>query len=65
MLLEEGSWDGMVQCTVREAGWAVVMRGKDFPFLCFCSFGWESFVEEGYKRKGLSVVLEGGLGEYR
>ena len=33
-------------------------RGEDFPFLCFCSFGWESFVKEGERERG----IEGGFG---
>ena len=60
MSVEEGFWDGKVQCTLREVGGAVVLRGEDFPFLCFCSFKWQSFVEEGEEIEGLTVGLEGG-----
>ena len=39
----------------------MVSRGEDFPLLCFCSFGWESFVKEGEGR----IVGRGGLGKAR
>ena len=41
MLVEEGSRDRMVRCTVREAGGAVALRGEDSSFLYFCLFRWE------------------------
>ena len=53
-------WDGAMYYDRSRRGCGV--EGRWFSLFFVCLFKWESIVEEGKKREGLTVGLEGGGG---
>ena len=63
--VDEGARGGLIRCTVRSAGGAVVLWCEDFTLLYFSSFRLELFVEEGGEREGLTMEYPSFYFAYR